>query len=127
MKIIKNTVFAYQRYFNISGQPFKPMAPKSKLRKNFPNPLGIFSELEQPHKWTTEFSDFLLKCLVKKVDERWGASQLLMVSLWNGKRKEPGNKQFNILPIVNSHRKENVVAPSDFSGCTTFPPPRPLI
>ncbi|KAL3071957.1 hypothetical protein niasHT_035827 [Heterodera trifolii] len=49
-----------------------PMRVAFKVQKSEP------PTLEQPHKWTTEFSDFLLKCLVKKVDERWGASQLLM-------------------------------------------------
>ncbi|KAL3073596.1 hypothetical protein niasHS_017163 [Heterodera schachtii] len=48
-----------------------PMRVVIKVQKSEPPTLA------QPHKWTPEFSDFLRKCLVKNVDGRWSAVQLL--------------------------------------------------
>ena len=33
-------------------------------------------------KWSAEFVDFVAKCLVKDVNERWGVKQLMEVSDW---------------------------------------------
>ena len=33
-------------------------------------------------KWSAEFVDFVGKCLVKDVNERWGVKQLMEVSDW---------------------------------------------
>uniref|UniRef100_A0A914GYF4 Protein kinase domain-containing protein n=1 Tax=Globodera rostochiensis TaxID=31243 RepID=A0A914GYF4_GLORO len=48
-----------------------PMRVVIKVQKSEPPTLA------QPHRWTPEFSDFLRRCLVKNVDGRWSAAQLL--------------------------------------------------
>uniref|UniRef100_A0A3Q3J0Q3 non-specific serine/threonine protein kinase n=1 Tax=Monopterus albus TaxID=43700 RepID=A0A3Q3J0Q3_MONAL len=41
--------------------------------------LGV-TLIELPSRWSTEFSDFLKRCLDKNVDNRWNATQLLQHS-----------------------------------------------
>ncbi|XP_030806521.1 STE20-like serine/threonine-protein kinase isoform X2 [Camarhynchus parvulus] len=48
-----------------------PMRVLLKIAKSDPPTLA------QPSKWSSDFKDFLKKCLEKNVDARWSASQLL--------------------------------------------------
>ncbi|KFP42161.1 STE20-like serine/threonine-protein kinase, partial [Chlamydotis macqueenii] len=48
-----------------------PMRVLLKIAKSDPPALA------QPSKWSSDFKDFLKKCLEKNVDARWSASQLL--------------------------------------------------
>ncbi|NXL64874.1 SLK kinase, partial [Chordeiles acutipennis] len=48
-----------------------PMRVLLKIAKSDPPTLA------QPSKWSSDFKDFLKKCLEKSVDARWSASQLL--------------------------------------------------
>ncbi|OXB58139.1 hypothetical protein ASZ78_004765 [Callipepla squamata] len=50
-----------------------PMRVLLKIAKSDPPTLA------QPSKWSSDFKDFLKKCLEKNVDSRWSATQLLQM------------------------------------------------
>eukprot|EP00730_Choanoeca_flexa_P017776 TRINITY_DN8595_c0_g1_i1.p1 TRINITY_DN8595_c0_g1~~TRINITY_DN8595_c0_g1_i1.p1 ORF type:complete len:845 (+),score=261.70 TRINITY_DN8595_c0_g1_i1:221-2755(+) len=52
-------------------QDLHPMRVLFRITKSVPPTLN------EPHKWSAEFSDFLRKCLQKDPSERWTASMLL--------------------------------------------------
>eukprot|EP00051_Salpingoeca_urceolata_P005131 m.70592 g.70592 ORF g.70592 m.70592 type:complete len:855 (-) comp14077_c0_seq3:55-2619(-) len=54
--------------------PYHDMHP---MRVLFKIPKAMPPTLNEPHKWSAEFSDFLTKCLFKDARERWTCEQLL--------------------------------------------------
>jgi STE20-like kinase len=53
-----------------------PMRVVIKIQKSEP------PTLVHPQRWSSTFSEFLRKCLVKNPDERWDAHQLLNVIIF---------------------------------------------
>uniref|UniRef100_A0A8C9FU59 non-specific serine/threonine protein kinase n=1 Tax=Pavo cristatus TaxID=9049 RepID=A0A8C9FU59_PAVCR len=58
-----------------------PMRVLLKIAKSDPPTLA------QPSKWSSDFKDFLKKCLEKNVDSRWSATQLLQKKVFLSKDK----------------------------------------
>eukprot|EP00045_Choanoeca_perplexa_P018431 m.291518 g.291518 ORF g.291518 m.291518 type:complete len:837 (-) comp17818_c0_seq2:5793-8303(-) len=57
-----------------TAPPYQDLHP---MRVLFKIPKAMPPTLNEPHKWSVEFSDFLEKCLYKDPSDRWTAAQLL--------------------------------------------------
>ena len=56
-------------------QPFKDLSRSEVVEKMMSEPSPSLSS----EKWSAEFVDFVSKCLVKSVNERWSVKELLGV------------------------------------------------
>lgn len=58
-------------------QPFKDLSRSEVVEKMMSEPSPSLSS----EKWSAEFVDFVSKCLVKEVEQRWSVDQLIDVWL----------------------------------------------